>query len=91
MTDTDLLDNEYEEDELLPDLFVEKDTHLIYEVKFFDTFVLVRPATPLLYLAIKKLDHHVFCRDFEEFCGSKKAVREFMQSREHDFIIEKIN
>lgn len=88
MTDTAPQTNYADDDEeLLPDLYVEKDTHLIYECKFFDSFVLVRPATPRLYLAIKKLNHKQFVEQFEEFCGNKDEVRDFIRDAEPNFII----
>lgn len=87
MTDTNPRPECEEEEELLPELYVEKDTQLLYECKFFDTFVLVRPATPRLYLAIKKLNHQQFLSQFEEFCGNKDEVRDFIHGAEPDFII----
>lgn len=84
---TDDVDNDIDPDELLPDVYVEKATRLIYECRFFDTFVLVRPATPKLYLAIKKLRHDDFINDFEEFGGDRKQVREFIHDAEPDFIL----
>lgn len=79
---------EVEEEELLPDIFVEIATSLLYEVRFFDTFVIVRPATPALYLAIRKLSHVDFSRLFEEFGGNKEEVRAFMRGMTPDFIME---
>jgi hypothetical protein len=63
----------------MPDLYVEKSTSMIYECKFFDTFVLVRPATPMLYLAIKKISHNEFMDDFEEFGGCPDEARDFLR------------
>lgn len=88
MTDTGP-EPEHDEEELLPELWVEKSTRLIYECKFFDGFILVRPATPGLYTAIKKLSNKQFAEEFEDFCGGKDAVREFLRNSPPDFIIHK--
>lgn len=72
---------------LLPDFYVEKDTQLIYECKFFDDFVLVRPATPRLYLAIKKVNHREFIEKFEECSCDKDQLRDFMRGAEPEFIL----
>lgn len=74
--------------DLLPDLYVEKKTHFIYEVKFFDSFVIVRPATPSFYLAIRKLSHVDFSKEFEEFGGDQDVARAFIKGEEPAFIIE---
>jgi hypothetical protein len=88
MTDTnqepELLDND-EDEELLPGLYVEKKTKIIYEVKFFDNCVLVRPATPGLYLAIRRISHDEFSKDFDEFSGDTKEVREFIKGKNREF------
>lgn len=86
MTDTDQEDSD-DSIELLPLLYVERSTNLIYECKFFDTFVLVRPATPVLYLAIKKLGHDEFMDTFDEFMGDPKKVREFINNSPPEFIL----
>lgn len=79
---TDEVD-EGEEDfeELLPDYYVQKSTSMIFECKFFDSFVLVRPATPRLYLAIKKISHREFMDTFEEFYGDKDQVRDIIRGK----------
>jgi hypothetical protein len=91
MTDTSQApedeDTEDDEDELLPDLWVERSSSLIYEVRFLDTCVIVRPVTPSFYLAIRKLNHMEFARDFTEFCGDKDAVRDFVRKAPPDFIV----
>ncbi len=63
--------------ELLP-FFVEESTNLIYEAKFFDDFVIVRPASPAFATAIRKLDHNEFAREFKEFWGDPDPVRVFL-------------
>lgn len=82
------VEDEEEIDELLPDIYVETATSLIYEVRFFDTFVIVRPATPAFYLAIRKLTHTDFSKLFEEFNGDKDEVRAFIKGMEPNFVIE---
>lgn len=91
MTDTNHQSNpdehEEEESELLPDLWVENSTNIIHECQFFDGFVLLRPCTPSLYLAIRKLSNVEFMEDFEPFCGNRDHIREFMRNAEPHFII----
>lgn len=66
-------------EEVYPDgpsfFYVEKSTSLIYEVQFFKDYVLTRPASPMFYLAIKKLSHVDFAGEFEEYCGDHEAVK----------------
>lgn len=64
------------------DFYVETDTSLIYEVKFFDDFVLVRPASPQFYLALRKMSISEFSRDFHEFCGDHQEVRDCLEGAE---------
>jgi hypothetical protein len=89
MTDTSQVsDLETDEDEeLLPGLYVEISTSIIYEVKFFENCVLVRPATPGLYLSIKKISHDEFSKTFEEFSGDTKEVREFIKGKDMEFTV----
>lgn len=81
-------EQEYEE-ELLPDIYTEKSTGLIYECKFFDKFVIVRPASPAFYLAIKKLSLVEFSKYFEEFGGDVSEVRNAIRGGSIDFIVER--
>jgi hypothetical protein len=75
-------------DELLPDIYVENSTTLLYEVKFFENFVIVRPATPTYYLAIRKLSHHEFASEFSEFFGDKEYVRDAIRGQAPMFVTE---
>jgi hypothetical protein len=92
MTDINLPDydreEEEEETELLPDLYTETKTGLIYEVRFFDTFCIVRPATPMFYLAIRKMTHVEFSKEFEPFLGDPEIVRAAIRGATPDFIVE---
>jgi hypothetical protein len=54
--------------------YTERATALIYEVKFFPDFVLVRPASPAFYAALQRMDYVAFGRDFEEFYGDPQEV-----------------
>jgi hypothetical protein len=92
MTDTSLTAEDYNEIEeegveTLPDLYTEVETDLLYEVRFFQNFVLVRPATPTFYLAIKKLSHLEFSKDFREFQGDHETARNMIRGQESDFVI----
>jgi hypothetical protein len=94
MTDTsqpadydDYEEDEDDSEELLPDLYVEIATSLIYEVRFLETCAIVRPVTPHFYLAIRKLAHSEFAKEFEEFLGDRDAVREFVRGLQPEFIV----
>lgn len=58
-----------------PYLYVEISTRLLYEVRFFENFVLIRLATPAYYLAIAKISHEEFSARFEEYEGDQEAAR----------------
>lgn len=88
LPETQLTDEVETEDELLPDLYVEIATNFLYEVKFFDTFALIRPATPAFYLAIRKINHLDFSRLFTEFTGDRDAARAFIKGETPDFVID---
>lgn len=77
------------EDELLPDIYTEIATGLIYECKFFDKFVIVRPASPAFYLAIRKLSLADFSKYFDEFGGDVSEVRNAIRGGDVDFIVER--
>lgn len=66
----DLLEDEYE-------LYVEIATRMLYQVKFFENFVIVRAASPLFYRDIRKMSILDFSRYFEEFYGDAQQVRDF--------------
>jgi hypothetical protein len=84
---TDTEATEVDTEELLPELWVERSTRLIYECKFFDGFILVRPATPAIYLAIRKVSDKQFMEEFDEFCGDREAAREFIRNAPPEFIV----
>lgn len=90
---TDILHRETplteDNDDLLPDLYVQKDTGLIFEVKFFDDFALVRPATPLFYTAIKKMSLEEFSDQFEEFSGDQETARLYLRGMTPDFVVSR--
>lgn len=59
-------------------LYTEKITRLIYEVKLFDDFVIVRPMAsgPT---EIRKMDHLSFSKEFEEYGGDTSKVYEYIK------------
>lgn len=71
-------DDGYENEDCL--LYVERDTRLIFEVKFFPEFALVRPASPLLYRYVRRVDLYEFSKFFDEFDGDHEAVFEFLNN-----------
>ena len=77
-----------DEKDIFYDIYVETSTNLIYEVQFFDTFALVRPASPNLYLAIRKVSIMDFAKEFHEFLGDAQQVRAFLDNSAAQFLIE---
>lgn len=72
---------EYEDDsEKEPEssFYVEKNSRLIYEVRFFPDFALVRPAHPDYASALERLDLMTFASNFDEFLGDPQIIRDFM-------------
>jgi hypothetical protein len=76
-------------EDTLGEIYVERQTSLLYEVKFFDGFVLVRPASPAFYLALRKLSHNEFADMFDEFYGDHEDVREAIRGMTPDIVIER--
>lgn len=67
------------EDECL-DFFTEIATSLIYEARFFENFVIVRPVSPAFYSGICKLDLATFANTFEDFYGDRQQVLAYIKS-----------
>lgn len=61
-------------------LYTERDTDLLYEAKFFDDFVMVRPATPGYEQKIERLTHNEFADRFREFWGDPQLVFDFFEN-----------
>jgi hypothetical protein len=70
------------------EIYVERQTSLLYEVKFFETFVLVRPASPAFYLALRKMSHSEFAKYFDEFYGDHEQVKTHIRGMSPEIIIE---
>lgn len=58
--------------------YTEKSTSLIYDARFYDDFVIVRPASPAFYLSIRKLSHLEFVAEFDEYGGDQHQVAMFL-------------
>jgi hypothetical protein len=76
------------EDDIFTEIYVETATSLIYEVHMFDTFCLVRPASPNMYAGVRKLSHLAFSKEFHEFLGDPEEVRNYLRSANIDFVVE---
>ena len=76
-----------DDSDLFSDIYVEISTGYIYEVQLFDTFCLVRPASPNMYGAIRKLDHVQFSGEFAEFLGDLEEVRNILRGGTSSFEI----
>jgi hypothetical protein len=72
-------DEEEDEDDALNEyeLYVEIATRMIYQVKLFDNFALIRPASPLFFREIRKMSMLDFSKYYEEFYGDHDMVRAF--------------
>jgi hypothetical protein len=78
MTEVQLTDDGSADDPGDFRFYVERATTLIYDARFFDEFVIVRPASPAFYLSIRKLSHSEFIREFEEYAGDQQQVAAFL-------------
>lgn len=78
----------HEFEDVFGDIYVERKTTLLYEVKFFSDFVLVRPASPSFYQALRKMDYGSFADEFEEYNGDHEAVKECIRGMQPDLIVE---
>ena len=84
---------DYEEDnEPEGSFYVEKASRLIYEVRFFPDFALVRPAHPHFSASLERLDLMTFANNFDEFLGDPQVLKDFMWGADIDsMVIEKKN
>jgi len=71
-------------DEVNLNFFTERATRLIYEASFYDDFVLVRPASPVFYTAIRQLTWNEFNAEFEEFWGDCTRLRKQLDGIDTD-------
>lgn len=67
--------------------YVEKDTGFVYECQVFETYALVRPATPAFYGMIRKLPRENFDEFFEETLMSPQEVRDYLDNQIVNFRI----
>lgn len=98
MTDTEVMaegweepeveEEEVEDDELFHEVYVETATGFLYEVQMFDTFCLVRLASPNMYAGIRKFSHVEFSGKFHEYTGDPDELRDFIRGAAPDFILE---
>jgi hypothetical protein len=95
MIDTEVMAEGWEEptveeddtDDLFREVYVETATGVIYEVQMFDSFCLVRPASPNMYGGIKKFNHVEFSGKFHEYGGDPDEVRDYIRGASPDFIV----
>jgi hypothetical protein len=74
--------------DVIGDIYVERDTSLIYEVKFFEDFVLVRPGSPCFYTSLRKLSHVEFAAQFDEYSGDHSAVKDAIRGMTPELVVE---
>jgi hypothetical protein len=68
-------------------LYIDKNTNLIYEVKLFEEYALVRPLDPSQRRNIKKLTHTEFSGAFDEYHGNQDAVYDYLAGNDTDLIL----
>lgn len=73
---------EVEIEETVPALYMHKKTHLLYDVKFFDDCVIVRPVSPEFYHQIERLSYNDLAESYEESYVDVKALRKRIQDNE---------
>lgn len=59
--------------------YTEKSTRFLYEVQFFEGFVLHRPATPEFSDVLTKVSYRQFEEEFEEFLGDADLLRDHIE------------
>jgi len=64
--------------------YTERATTLLYEARLFGDFIIVRPATPGLQDAMRRLTYNEFLRDFDEYVGHPDEVRDIQRIPEED-------
>lgn len=69
---------EFEQDEDESSFYVERTTSLIYEVRLFPDFALIRPAHPEYLSALERMDIIKFAQSFDEYLGDPQEIRDFM-------------
>ena len=58
--------------------YVEKESRMIYEVRFFPEFVLIRPADPDSRSNLQRLDLLTFSKHFDEYGGDHQTIRDLL-------------
>lgn len=81
---------EYEIDEPEASFYREKETNLLYEVKLFPEFALIRLIMPEVQVPVHRIDIGTFIELFEEFYGDTKDLRSIMfGSKPSNFLVSK--
>lgn len=63
-------------------LYTENNTNLIYEVKLFEDFAIVRPIDRHMNEKMRKEDLITFDKNFREYSGIHDMVYEYLQGAE---------
>lgn len=77
---------EYEADEDESSFWVERATNLIYEVRLFPDFALLRPAHPDETSNLERMSLVTFASKFDEYFGDVQTIKDFMWGAEIDSI-----
>lgn len=60
-------------------LVVEKTTSRVFEGKFFDEFVLIRPILKPFIQGMRRVTLAEFDENFQDFCGDPDEIRQFIK------------
>jgi hypothetical protein len=81
-------EEDVEDDEVFYEIYVETATNTIYEVQFFDDFIMARKASPNFFAEIRRLSIIDFAREFHEYGGDIQAVKDFLRNAKMEFLVE---
>jgi hypothetical protein len=70
------------EESLNLNFYTENSTSLIYEVQFFEDFVMARPLSPEFYSAIRQMTWGEFTDEFHEYLGDCYRLRSLIDGEE---------
>lgn len=83
---------DYVADEPESSFYREKETNLLYEVKLFPDFALIRLIMPEIQVPVHRIDILTFSELFEEFHGDTKELRSIMfGASPSNFLVSKSN
>lgn len=79
---------EDEDEDIETSIFVEKETSLLYEVRFFQDHCFVRPCSPVLFYSIRRMSHDEFFHEFDEYFGDHRLVRDLLRNMAEAIVVD---